>query len=171
MPKIIETEVPLDALSVGYLKEGAFVDCYYIDIPKEVTLEQYIQAFYTTFLFKVERSVLSLVTFTLAKDSEAVDLSLGKTERYSIWTVEKRKSDQILLCEFTENTRSWLSVKVIKVEGVITTRLYFGSVVIPKSVSENGEGNFGFIFHLLGKFHKVYSKSLLNAAYKKLILD
>lgn len=169
MSKIIETEIPFDALSAAYLDAGAFVDCYYIDIPKEVTLEQYIKAFYTTPLFKVERSILSLATFKLAKDSEAIELSLGKAKSYSIWTVENRDTDQIILCEFTENTRSWLRVNVIKTAGVTTTRLFFGSVVIPKKGSENGDVKFGFLFHLLGKFHQIYSKALLSAAYKKLL--
>jgi len=49
------------------------------------------------------------------------------------------------------------------------TRLYFGFVVVPKSVSKNGQGSFGVMFNLLDKFHGVYSRALLNAAYKRLL--
>ncbi|MEH6450534.1 MAG: hypothetical protein V7765_17820 [Oleispira sp.] len=168
MPKVIATELPSDALSTSYQEQGAFVDCYYMDIAKDISLEQYIQAFYTTTLFKLERSLLSLATFKRTKDVEAVELSLGKSDQYSIWTVEGRESNQIMLRDFTGNTRSWLMVQKPN-ENQMGTRLYFGSVVVPKSVSKNGQGSFGVLFHLLDKFHEVYSRALLNAAYRKLL--
>jgi len=165
MPKVIASELPSHALSASYKEQGAFVDCYYIDIAKDVGLDNYIQAFYTTALFKVERSLLSLATFKRTKDDEAVKLSLGESDSYSIWTVEGRQSNQIMLRDFTGNTRSWLMVEKASGGGCdsnrdseMSTRLYFGSVVVPKDVTENGAGSFGVLFHLLGKFHQVYSR-------------
>ncbi len=169
MSKIIEAEIPSDVLPAKYVDEGAFVDCYYIEIPKDVSLAQYIEAFYTSSLFKVERGILSLVASKSAVDSDAVELSLGESERYSIWTVENRASNQILLCDFTKNTRSWLMVESLKTSDIVTTRLFFGSVVIPKKISANGDSSFGVLFHSLSWFHQIYSKALLNAAYKKLL--
>jgi hypothetical protein len=168
MPKVIATELPSYALSASYKKQGAFVDCYYIDIAKDINLDEYIQAFYTTTLFKLERSLLSLATFKRTTDHEAVELSLGKSSRYSIWTVEGRESNQILLRDFTGNTRSWLMVQKPN-QNEIGIRLLFGSVVVPKGVTKNGQGSFGVLFHLFGKFHQIYSQALLSAAYRKLL--
>jgi hypothetical protein len=170
MPKVIETELPSNALSATYKERGAFVDCYYIDIVKDISLDDYIQAFYTTTLFKLERSLLSLATFKRVMDSEAVELSTGKSDTYSIWTVEGRESNQIILRDFTSSTRSWLMVQKPN-DNEMSTRLYFGSVVVPKDKTKNGKASFGVLFHLLDKFHQVYSKLLLNAAYKKLLRE
>jgi hypothetical protein len=169
MSKILEAEIPNNALSARYKKEGAFVDCYYIDIPNDVTLEQYIKAFYTTPPFKVERTILSIITRRSATDQDAAELALGNSERYSIWTVEDRDINQILLREFTGATRSCLMVEPSSTDTEAMTRLFFGSVVIPKKVLENGQGSFGLLFHLLGGFHKLYSKVLLKAAFNKLL--
>lgn len=169
MSEITETEVPLGSLSAKYVEEGGFVDCYFIDIPKDVTLDDYIGAFYTTSLFKVERSILSIVTGRRASDSDAVQLSQGTSKNYSIWSVENRESDQILLCDSSNSTRSWLMVKNVTTNQEKVSRLYFGSVVVPNEVSENGQAQFGFLFHALGGFHKLYSRALLHAAYKKLL--
>ncbi len=169
MPKVNECELPNIALSAGYKTQGAFVDCYYSEIAKDVSLDEYIQAFYTTPLFKLERSLLSLATFKCASDHDALALSLGKSECYSIWTVEGREANQILMRDFTGNTRSWLMVKKASAGGA-GTRLYFGSVVVPKGTSENGKKSFGNFFHLFDKFHQVYSRALLSAAYRKLMI-
>lgn len=168
MPKVIASELPNDTLSALYQKQGAFVDCYYIDIAIDISLAEYIQAFYTTSIFKLERSLLSLATLKCTRDDKAVELSLGRSDNYSIWTVEGRESNQIMLRDFTGNTRSWLMVE--KSSGSeISTRLYFGSVVVPKDKAKNGQASFGVLFHLFGKFHQVYSRALLKAAYRKLL--
>ena len=167
MPKVFESELPSNALSATYKTQGAFVDCYYSEIAKDVSLDEYIQAFYTTPLFKLERSLLSLATFKRANDDGAVELSLGKSDHYSIWTVEGRESNQIMLLDFSGNTRSWLMVEDKKNE--MGTRLYFGSVVVPKDRKNNGQASLGKLFHFFGSFHKIYSKALLSAAYRKLL--
>lgn len=169
MANIIERQVPSDALTQPLLNDGAFVDCYCIEIECEVSLSQYIFAFYTSPLFKVERALLSLITLKRTKDCEAVALSLGKTDRYSIWQVENRTADQLLLADFTGNTMSWFQVEPLFVNHSSRTRLYFGSVVMPRKVDENGKPKFGLIFHLLLKFHSLYSRALLKAAYKKVV--
>ena len=169
MSRITKSEVPSGALSVVYLKQGAFVDCYYIDIPKKVSLSEYIMAFYTSPLFKVERMILSIATIRFALDGEALELSLGKSEKYSIWTVECRQFNQIILRDFTNKTRSWLMVQESSVGGADNTRLFFGSVVVPRKISESGQPIFGSLFHMFGRFHQVYSRALLRAAYKKVL--
>jgi len=171
MSNIVEVSLPAKALSATYQEEGAFADCYYIDIPRDVTLETYIKAFYTTPVFKIERTLLSIVTFKVATDSDAMALSLDQSERYSIWTVERRQSNQILLRDFTQKTRSWLMIEKRKDDDAVITRLFFGSVVVPKSVSSKGHASFGVLFHMFDRFHKFYSRMLLRSAYKSLLKD
>ncbi len=168
MSKIQSRELPDEALSTKYAHSGAFTDCFSIDISRKVSLDEYIEAFYTTSLFKVERTVLSLFARKPSTDEDAKQLSLGNDRRFSAWTVENRLPNQILLCDFTNKTRSWLMVDYQENMLTPVTRLYFGSVVIPKSVSEFGPASFGFLFHTLSGFHYMYSRLLLRSAFVRL---
>ena len=165
MTQIHTSDLPSNALLEKYKQAGAFVDCYYINMNKQVTLAEYIHAFYTTPIFKIERTILSIFARRPSSDSQAKELSLGNSDTFSIWSVEQRLENQILLCEFTGNTRSWLMVATSKTDAS-NTRLYFGSTVIPKE-SDDGKKTFGVLFHLLGGFHRLYSRALLKAAAKK----
>ncbi|MFT2111874.1 hypothetical protein [Marinomonas sp. 2405UD68-3] len=40
MSNIVEVSLPTKALPASYQEEGAFADCYYMDIPRDVTLEE-----------------------------------------------------------------------------------------------------------------------------------
>ena len=48
-----------------------------------------------------------------------------------------------------------------------TTRLYFGSAVVPVANKSTGKGKMGFAFKALLGFHKLYSRALLHAACKR----
>lgn len=171
MPKIIETDLPHDSLSAKYLEQGAFVDCYSVEIARDVSLQRYIQAFYSTPLFKLERGILSLVTGRRASDLDAFQLAQGQVNDFSIWRVEERTSTQILMCDSSHKTRSCLMVKKVTSSQKSVSRLYFGSVVVPDQVFEDGQGKFGFLFHGLGLFHRWYSRALLKSAYRKLLKE
>lgn len=168
MAGIRKGKLPETAFSVLYANEGAFSDCYFIDIYQAVSLQKYILAFYTTPLFKVERAILSLIARKHSSDDDVRELSLGNTECFSAWTVEMRSSNQILLCDITGKTRSWLMVESLSNEKPLATRLYFGSVVTPRKTSKNGRKSFGVLFHLLGGFHRLYSRALLKSAFTNL---
>ena len=130
---------------------------------RAVTHEQYVAAFYTTWLFKLERWILQLVSKP-SSDVEATRLARGEIERFAAWSVEGRAEDQMLLCDYTGRTRSWLSVRDASEGGAPRTRLYFGSAVVPRA----GEARLGFPFDLLLDFHKAYSVALLRAARARL---
>ncbi|MDH5229949.1 MAG: hypothetical protein OEY38_07820 [Gammaproteobacteria bacterium] len=168
MSKVQTGKLPVMALSFRYKKKGAFSDCFFIDVSRKVSLEEYIVAFYTTPLFKIERSILSVFALKASTDQNAKQLSLGHTRKYSAWTVEERSPNQILLCDFSNRTRSWLMVQNLEDSHPTTTRLYFGSIVMPKARSKTATPSFGILFHMFGKFHNLYSRALLKAAYKKL---
>ena len=43
------------ALLRKYLHRGAYVDCYVTEVARPVSHSEYVEAFYTTVVFKVER--------------------------------------------------------------------------------------------------------------------
>jgi hypothetical protein len=131
------------------------------DIPRAVSHAAYVEAFYTTALFKVERLILSWVISAHSTDREARELALGERDSFAAWRVERRGKEQLLMA--AGRTRSWLMVSPS--EGA--TRLYFGSAVVPK-VSGKHRGSLGPGFTALLGFHKLYSRALLQAARARL---
>ena len=168
MPTIIPSDMPSDALLLRYTQDGAYTDCYCMDLPRDVRLSDYIASFYTTPLFKIERAILALVARRPATDKDAHELALGRVSRFSAWTVEDRADNQILLRDALGRTRSWLMVAPPASGATGATRLYFGSAVVPKSRSASGEASFGFAFHALSGFHQWYSRALMRAAHARL---
>ena len=158
--------LPEASLLESHRRNGAYTDCYATDVPHAVSFERYVEAFYTTWLFKLERWILLLVSKP-SSDHEAARLARGEIERFAAWTVEGRAEDQVLLCDYTGRTRSWLMVRDVSEGGASRTRLYFGSAVVPRS-GPDGERKLGFPFDLLLDFHKAYSVALLHAARARL---
>lgn len=151
-------ELPKNAFLQRYVDIG-HTDCYAVDVAQGVTFEAFVAAFYTTWLFKLERAVLRLVKRP-STDADVAELAAGTRARFAAWGVEDRGADQILMCDMVGRTRSWLQVAPL--EG--GTRLYFGSAVVP----DKNSGKMGFIFHALMGFHKLYSVMLLKAAVRNL---
>lgn len=169
MPNVNTDRPPINALTGKYARSGAFVDCFYIDIPREVTLDHFMQAFYNTALFKLELSLLSVWVKGPSSNNNIVHLAPDQFHSFSIWTLEAKEDNQILLCDHSGRTRSWLMVKPVTSVGPSPmTRLYFGSVVVPQR-KKHGRKSFGMLFHLLSGFHRLYSRALLKSAFNKLI--
>lgn len=162
-------ELPRESLLGKYKQEGAYTDCYFIDIPGAVSQAAYVEAFYTTKLFKVERFILALLAKKPSTDAQAKLLALGETKNFAAWSVEGRTPDQLLLCDFLGNTRSWLMSAVSKDGDSSTTRLYFGSAVVSRIDRASGRASFGVAFHLLSGFHRIYSRALLRSACSRLL--
>lgn len=131
-----------------------------------VTLADFVAAFYTTWLFRLERWILRFLVARPSTDEEAGQLARGERDKFAAWSVEARAADQLLICDFTGRTRSWLMVAAI--EGSPGTRLYFGSVVVPVRDPETGERSLGPAHGPLIGFHKVYSRLPLDAAARRL---
>ena len=163
-PVVRPSALPAQALLSRYAHNGAFTDCYQVDVSEAVSFSDYVAAFYTTRLFKIERRILALFANQPSTDQEALALARGQTAHFSAWQVEDRRADQLLLCDFLGRTRSWLMAVPLGEGPARGTRLYFGSAVVPKSVSPSGQAEFGFAFHALDSLHDVYSRSLLRAA-------
>jgi hypothetical protein len=130
--------------------------------------KQFVTAFYTTSLFKLERIILKWAVSRPSTDVQAEQLASGATDVFAAWHVEKRCENQLLMCDFQGRTRSWLMVAPLKNDSSPATRLYFGSAVIPVEDAKTGRPEFGPGFRALMGFHKVYSKALLSAAKSRL---
>ena len=70
------------------------------------------------------------------------------------------------MCDFLGRTRSWLMVEAV--DGGKATRLYFGSVVVPKPNGAARKSSLGASYTLMLGFHKLYSRALLRAARSRL---
>jgi hypothetical protein len=158
--------LPPGALSEGYRESGAYTDCYAVDLARTVSLAEYVEAFYTTALFKLERWLLRIAVSRPSTDAEARALARGERDEFAAWTVEARAPDQVLLCDFTGHTRSWLMVGRADAPG--GTRLYFGSVVVPERDARTGVTGMPATHGRLLGFHKAYSRMLIAAAARRL---
>lgn len=156
------TPVPADSFLGAYAAQGAFTDCYAASVPGCVSLSEFILAFYTTPLFKLERWLLAKLLRIASSDLQARQLADADAGRFSAWKVEQRSGTEILMD--AGQTRSWLSVQPVGGPGTSTT-LLFGSAVVPMRPG----GKFGLAFHALLGFHRLYSRLLLSSASKRVL--
>ena len=166
MTKIEASTLPDGALLQRYRDmQGAYADCFAAWVERPVSAAEFIEAFYTTGLFKCERFVLFLIGRGCT-DEDARALALGKAEAFAAWTVEARAENELLVCDFARLTRSWL-MAAPAAEGV-STRLYFGSAVVPRAKDKAGHPRPSASFRYLQPVHVFYARALLRAAARKL---
>ncbi|OAN71431.1 hypothetical protein A8B82_03800 [Sulfitobacter sp. EhC04] len=152
--------VPQNAFLSRHVGQGAnYTDCYEVAVSGRVDLAQFITRFYTTWLFRLERLVLSVGLRRRIADTEVAALAAG-AQGFAIWRVEAREEGQILLCDLRGGTCSWLAVAPGEAGD---TRLLFGSAVMAPPGRELPR-----IVRILTPFHKRYARSLLRAAARKL---
>jgi hypothetical protein len=151
--------VPNEALHAKYGQAGAYIDCFTTEIPGNISLSQFVQAFYTSSVFRLERKILQWIVDKPSTDAEAKQLAAGARDRFAAWTVEARSADQLLMCDYLGQTRSWLMVACCERDGLPATRLHFGSVVMQVR---------RFPYNVLLGFHRLYSRILLSSATARL---
>jgi len=151
-------EIPRDGFLQAYVSRG-YTDCFEVMSPVVIDLEGFVEAFYSTWLFKCERLVLGVVLRRAVRQADVIALAKG-AESFAAWSVEKRDPIQILLCDMAGHTRSYLAVSQ-KQGGV--TRLVFGSAVVAPEGQPTGVG-----MRALMPLHRFYSKCLLRLAERKL---
>jgi hypothetical protein len=171
MPSIHQCELPHGALLSKYQNGGAYADCYVTQTARHVSHAEYVEAFYTTPLFKLERLLLAWLVSKPSTDAQASQLASGILDSFAAWSVEERREDQLLMCDFQGRTRSWLMVVPMEDENSGGTRLYFGSAVVPARATRAGARTpgLGLTFRLLLGFHKLYSRALLFSAKSRLM--
>lgn len=162
MTSVRRTEVPEQSLLGSYGRSGAYVDCYSTDVPASVSLAHFVEVFYTTPLFKVERLLLGLFIARPSTDAEAKQLARAQRTSFAAWHVESRAPNELLVR--AGRTRSWFMVAQTVPSGA-GTRLTFGSAVVPR---QRAGGGMGAGFGALLGFHRLYSRALLMSAAHRL---
>lgn len=148
--------VPRDGLLDRYAQDaGVYTDCFEVMSVHEVDLAEFITAFYTTGLFRMERAILQVALRRRITDQQVAALASG-ADVFAAWRVEARASAEILLCDQIWQTRSYLAVS--PKQGNVT-RLVFGTAVVK---SERR------LVRVLGPLHRFYSKLLLRMAARRL---
>ena len=160
--------VPKSALLQRYVGEGSYVDCFTTDIARPVSQAEFVEAFYTTPVFRLERLILRWAVSKPSTDDEARALATRHADSFAAWKVEGRTENQLLLCDFLGRTRSWLMAEPLGVAGRARTRLYFGSAVVSRGMTRRAQARLEFRFRALLGFHKLYSRVLLSAARARL---
>lgn len=166
MLRVQPCSLPTDALLQRYVGGGNHADCYCIEVDGAASHAAFVEAFYTTAVFRIERLILRLLVARPSTDAQARQLALGTLDSFAAWTVEARAANQLLLADFQGRTRSWLMVAHAAERRA--TRLYFGSAVIAPVDRSSGEARMGAAFRLLLGFHQLYSRVLLGAAAGRL---
>jgi hypothetical protein len=162
--RVREVDLPAKALLQRYAGGDGFADAYAVEVDRDVAFEAFVEAFYSTRLFGLERFLLSV----LGRHSTRAQLramARGETQRFAAWSVELREPEQLLLKDDTGRTRSWLMREALADGG---TRLYFGSAVVARVDPRTGQHRLGVGFNALLGFHRAYSRALLGAARKTL---
>ncbi len=157
--------LPPRALLARYTADNGYTDCFTTALDRPVTLGELVEAFYTSWLFRLERAILATLFACPSTDAEAAELAAGVRERFAAWTVEARADDQVLLCDLRGRTRSWLMVEAT--DGNVT-RLRFGSAIVAAHPQRRGRAALGAGFRALLGFHRLYSRALLGAAARRL---
>ena len=160
--------LPENALLAEYARVGAYTDCFRTEIPGCVTQAQFIDAFYTSSVFKLERIILKWLLSKPSSDAEAKQLAAATIDSFAAWQVEKRCENQLLLADFQGRTRSWLMVSPAGTGVDSKTRLYFGSAIVSVPGASTGETSPGTGYRVLLEFHRLYSVILLYAARSRL---
>jgi len=136
-------------------------DCFRTSVDQVVSLAEFVFAFYTSPIFRIERVILGLLAGTPSTDTEARRLADGSGMSFAVWRVGQRTATQLLMCDRFERTRSWFGVVPLS-DG--KTLLQFGSAVASRSVERSARRIPVSLFRVLLKFHVMYSQVLLHAA-------
>ncbi|HLZ98929.1 MAG TPA: hypothetical protein VKP66_13400 [Steroidobacteraceae bacterium] len=136
-------------------------DCFSVAVAQSVSLSDFVYAFYTSPVFRIERAILRILAGAPSTDTEARGMADGSGSSFAIWRVGERTTTQLLMCDRFEKTRSWFQVVPLEGGGTV---LRFGSAVATSRDRQNGALSVGLGFRWLMGFHVLYSRILLNAA-------
>ena len=161
--EITEPPLPENALLRRFVDSGDYTDCFMAHLSTDVTFPAYIEAFYTTAVFKTERFILKWLVSRPSTDEEARALANDQRREFAAWRMLDRTENQLLMMDFRGQTCSWFLLG----PAADGCNLYFGSAVIRNRKTASGR-RLGGVHGLLLGFHRVYSRVLLRAACKRL---
>jgi hypothetical protein len=143
---------------------GAYGDCFSATVERRVSLAEWVVAFYTGRVFRIERAILRRLAGSPSTDEDARQLAAGLRDSFAMWQVAERTETQLLMGDRYGRTRSWFRVTAQRPGG---TLLQFGSAVAATRRADRSLG-MGVRFKLLLGFHRWYSKILLRSAVRNL---
>jgi hypothetical protein len=120
MFSVVRESVPDDALLKTYRggarpgRWGRYGDCFSVNVDGAVSLADFVFAFYTSPVFRIERLILRILIRTPSSDAEARALADGSAASFAVWYVGERTATQLLMCDRYERTRSWFRVAALK---------------------------------------------------------
>lgn len=161
---VAEATLPESALLRRFVDSGDYTDCFVTRVDTAVTFSAYVEAFYTTAVFKAERFILQWLVSRPSTDDDARAVARGEIDEFAAWRVLERAENQALLMDMRGRTCSWFMVE----PNDNGCRLYFGSAIVRSEKSSSGR-RMGRLYRLLLGFHLLYSRVLLRAARKKLM--
>lgn len=167
MFSIARQAVPDDALLKTYQGGtrpelwGAYGDCFEVSVDRAVSLADYVFAFYTSPVFRIERMILRVLLMAPSTDGQAHAVAHGAGASFAVWYVGKRTATQLLMCDRYERTRSWF--RAVPLDGG-RTLLQFGSAVAATSAGRTVARSTSRGSGLLLRFHVLYSQMLLHSA-------
>lgn len=144
---------------------GGYVDCFTQSVAKPVSLGEFVYAFYTAPVFRLERWILTLARLP-SSDEQARGVADGELTHFAAWNVEDRTGDELLMCDVRGHTRSWFRVEPNAEQ--TSTKLFFGSAIVPIDRDRDGKPILGRAYRALMGFHRLYSRVLLNGAARRL---
>ena len=144
---------------------GHYGDCFSVLVDGSVTLSQFVFAFYTSPVFRIERLILQVLVGAPSTDEQAREVAEGRGDSLAVWTVGERTPTQLLMCDRYGKTRSWFRVVPHASGG---TLLQFGSAVAARP-GEMDSVKMSRGFGVLLGFHRLYSRVLLAAASRRVL--
>ncbi len=161
-------ELPSTALLTRYADApasagAAYTDCFCISIASAPDMDTFVTAFYSTWLFKMERWLLARAGYQSSADDLSA-LAARRGTRFAAWTVEARSANQVLLRDASGHTRSWL----MRAPGASQTTLLFGSAVIGARSADGSGARLPLAYRVLLPVHRLYSRALLALAARRL---
>ena len=158
-----EEPLPDGTLLQEFVDRGEYTDCFVATVGDVVTFPDYVEAFYTTGLFKAERLILKWLISRPSTDGEARQVSRNETHAFAAWNEHSRSENQLVMMDFRQQTCSWFML-VPQEKG---NRLYFGSAVMRNQKASSGR-KMKWTFRCLLGLHRLYSRALLQAAARRL---
>ena len=156
---VSEAPLPRGALLQEFVDRGEYTDCFVAEAGVDVSFAAYVEAFYTTPLFRLERLILKWLVSRPSSDEQARQLSMNEIHTFAAWHEHRRSDDQLIMMDFRWKTCSWFMLKPDNG----ACRLYFGSAVMRDVEASSGRRMRWTYRSLLG-FHRLYSRALLQAA-------
>jgi len=163
---IAPSHLPDDSFLHDYQKNNNFTDCYKVLIHRNVSGLEFVEAFYTSWLFRLERLIIAIFVLRPSTDKQLLKFLRFQRPTFSAWTIERSSAEQWLMCDYQGKTRSWFMVKPFQNESI--TELYFGTAILANAKDKFGNSRLTLFFRLLLLFHRHYAIWLLNAAKRRL---